>query len=76
MVGQLQLLKLAATCRSDQSSGWSARQRTHRALPARRATTNSVPCAQANHEKMKAKVEKKMKSEREYYTQRYGFQAS
>jgi len=31
---------------------------------------------QANHEKMRAKVEKKMKSEREYYTQRYGFQAS
>ena len=30
----------------------------------------------ANHEKMAAKVEKKMKAEREYYEARYGFAAT
>jgi len=35
---------------------------------------NIVGRIQANHENMKAKVTKKMAGEREYYTNRYGFQ--
>ena len=31
---------------------------------------------QANHEKLAAKIEKKMKAEAEYYTNRYGFDES
>jgi len=36
---------------------------------------NIVTRIQDNHERMRTKVEKKMKSEREYYTNRYGFEA-